>query len=152
MTDDELFVEMRYSLYPHQILELDLQLRDAENIATRDKWAEDAAEHADDWIVDGDGGRTAKNDDVWFDSVGDMLTPAELRELDLHVPEHIATRDKWLAEYKATGIADDQDPGEFTFELSIEDDMTAEQLAERGVAITEYLAAIRHMQPGDVVT
>jgi hypothetical protein len=56
-------------------------------------------------------------DDCFFDRIGDMLTPDELRRLELRKPENAERQAKWLAEYQAAGIADDQDPSSFTLEV-----------------------------------
>lgn len=89
------------------------------------------------------------SDDKFFYQFGDMLTPNKLRELDLSDPEDIALRDKYLTEYAHAGIADDQDPGEVTFDLVTEPDETPEELAAHAKAIAEHLLGIRHTTPAD---
>lgn len=52
-------------------------------------------------------------DDDRFSFDGDMMTPNELRALDLHEHENIAYRNQWLKEYTQSGIPADQDPSEY---------------------------------------
>lgn len=90
----------------------------------------------------------APGDDGIFSSIGDMLTPDELRKFDLKEPTHIAYRDDWLAEYKASGIADDQDPGAYEFELVIGPNETIEDVTDRALFAVETLHGIRGMADG----
>jgi hypothetical protein len=88
-------------------------------------------------------------DDDQFSFCGDMLTPRELRNLDLHEPENIADRAQWLAEYAQSGIGDDEDPGAFEFTLIVTVGEASSDLARHAVAAVEGLREIRRLPEAD---
>jgi hypothetical protein len=89
-------------------------------------------------------------DDCFFEQVGDMLTPNELRKSELRKSENAQLRDGWLERYRLAGIGDDQDPSSFTLSVPVDENTTVDEFFGRALGMAADAYQLRMSTPDNI--